>query len=257
MQILGIDVGGTGVKGAIIETATGKLTSERLRIETPSPATPESIGLTVKELVERHHWSGPIGIGFPAAIQHGVARTAANIDPSFIGLPVADHFSMQTSCRVWVANDADVAGLAEIRFGAGPGVVGVGLVVTVGTGLGTALFSDGHLLPNTELGHLLLNNGLEAERYASEAVRDTQKLKWKDWGDRLNHYLLTLESLFWPDLIVLGGGASKKLPKFAPQITTRTPVVPARFLNRAGMIGAALFAEERLGSSLSRNGAHA
>ena len=153
-------------------------------------------------------------------------------------------------------DDADVAGLAEIRFGAGQGVAGVVLVVTVGTGLGTDLFSDGHLLPNTELGHLLLNNGLEAERYASEAVRDAQKLKWKDWGDRLNHYLLTLENLFWPDLIVLGGGASKKLPKFAPQITTRTPVVPARFLNRAGMIGAALFAEERLDSSLIRNGAH-
>ena len=256
MQILGIDVGGTGVKGAIIETATGKLTSERLRIETPSPATPESIGLTVKELVERHHWSGPIGIGFPAAIQRGIARTAANIDPSFIGLPVADYFAKQIGAPVYVANDADVAGLAEIRFGAGQGVAGVVLVVTIGTGLGTALFSDGHLLPNTELGHLLLNNGLEAERYASEAVRDAQKLKWKDWGDRLNHYLLTLENLFWPDLIVLGGGASKKLPKFAPQITTRTPVAPARFLNRAGMIGAALFAEERLDSSLIRNGAH-
>ena len=250
MQILGIDVGGTGIKGAIVETSTGELASERLRIETPSPATPESIGVTVKELVERHRWSGPIGVGFPAAIQHGVARTAANIAPSFIGLPVADYFSMQTGCRVWVANDADVAGLAEMRFGAGKDVAGVVLVVTIGTGLGTALFSDGHLLPNTELGHIVLDNGLEAERYASDAARLARKLKWKDWGDRLNHYLLAMESLFWPDLIVLGGSASKKLRKFAPRITTRTPVVPARFLNQAGIVGAALFAEEKLGPPL-------
>lgn len=249
MQILGIDVGGTGIKGAIIETSTGELVSERLRIVTPSPATPESIGITLKELVERHGWSGPIGIGFPAAIQHGIARTAANIDPAFIGLPVADYFSIQTGCSVQVANDADVAGLAEMRFGAGQDVSGVVLIVTIGTGLGTALFSDGQLLPNTELGHIFLDNGLEAERYASEAVRDAQQLKWKDWGDRLNHYLITMENLFWPDLIILGGGASKKLHKFAPQITTQTPVVPARLLNQAGMVGAALFAGEKLKSA--------
>ena len=168
------------------------------------------------------------------------------IDPAFIGLAVADYFARQTGCPVQVANDADVAGLAEMRFGAGRGVAGVVLVVTLGTGLGTALFSDGHLLPNTELGHILLDNGLEAERYASEAVRDAEKLKWQDWGDRLDRYLVALENLFWPDLIVLGGGASKKLDQFAARITVRTPVVPARFLNRAGMIGAALFAEEKL-----------
>lgn len=249
MQILGIDVGGTGIKGAIVETSTGELASERLRIETPRPATPESIGITVKELIEQHRWSGPVGIGFPAAIQHGVARTAANIDPSFIGLPVADYFSLQTGCPVQVANDADVAGLAEMRFGAGRDVAGVVLIVTIGTGLGTALFSDGHLLPNTELGHVILDNGLEAERYAADAVRAAKKLKWKDWGDHLNHYLITMENLFWPDLIVLGGSASKKLHKYAPRITTHTPVVPARFLNQAGMVGAALYAEEMLSRS--------
>lgn len=246
MHILGIDVGGTGIKGAVIDTATGELAGERLRIESPRPATPESVGVAIRSLVEHHRWSGPIGIGFPAAIQHGVARTAANIDPSFIGLPVADYFSRQTGCPVYVANDADVAGLAEMRLGAGRGVAGVVLVVTIGTGLGTALFADGHLLPNTELGHILLDNGLEAERYAAEAVRDAEKLKWKDWGDRLDRYLVALENLFWPDLIVLGGGASKKLDKFAARITVRTPVVPARFLNQAGMMGAALFAEEKL-----------
>lgn len=246
MKILGIDVGGTGIKGAVIDTAAGELAGERIRIESPRPATPESVGGVIRSLVEHHRWSGPIGIGFPAAIQHGVARTAANIDLSFIGLSVADHFSRQTGCTVHVANDADVAGLAEMRFGAGKGVAGVVLVVTIGTGLGTALFANGHLLPNTELGHILLDNGLEAERYVSEAVRDAEKLKWKDWGDRLDRYLIAMEKLFWPDLIVLGGGASKKLDKFAARITVQTPVVPARFLNQAGMIGAALFAEEML-----------
>ena len=246
MHILGIDVGGTGIKSAVIDTATGELASERLRLESPRPATPESVGVAIRSLVEHHRWSGPIGIGFPAAIQQGVVRTAAHIDPSFIGLPVADYFSRQTGCPAYVANDADVAGLAEMRLGAGRGVAGVVLVVTIGTGLGTALFADGHLLPNTELGHILLDNGLEAERYAAEAVRDAEKLKWKDWGDRLDRYLVALENLFWPDLIVLGGGASKKLDQFAARITVRTPVVPARFLNQAGMIGAALFAQEKL-----------
>lgn len=246
MQILGIDIGGTGIKGAVIETATGELASERLRIASPQPATPESVAATLRALAEQHRWSGPVGIGFPAAIQRGVARTAANIDPSFIGWPVTDYFSKELGCPVAVANDADVAGLAEIRFGAGRDVAGVVLVVTIGTGLGTALFSDGHLLPNTELGHILLDNGLEAERYASEAVRDAQQLKWIDWGERLNRYLTTMEKLFWPDLLILGGGASKKLHKFASRITVQAPVTPARFLNQAGMIGAALFAEETL-----------
>ncbi|MFZ1327267.1 MAG: ROK family protein [Candidatus Contendobacter sp.] len=245
MNILGIDIGGSGIKGALIETVTGGLIGERIRLAAPRPATPEAVGATLCALAEQHHWSGPIGIGFPAAIQRGIARTAANIDATFIGLPVAEYFSQQTGCPVYVANDADVAGLAEIRFGAGRGVAGVVLIVTIGTGLGTALFCDGHLLPNTELGHILLDNGQEAERYASEAARDAADLKWKDWGDRLNHYLNTMEKLFWPDLIVLGGGASKKLDKFAARLTVQVPVVPAHFLNQAGMIGAALFAEEQ------------
>jgi polyphosphate glucokinase len=246
MQILGIDVGGTGIKGAIVETTTGTLTSERIRIKTPRPATPEAIGITIKDIVDQHHWSGPIGIGFPAAIQHGVARTAANIDKAFIGLPVAEYFSVQTGCATHVANDADVAGLAEMRFGIGRNVSGVVLIITIGTGLGTALFSSGQLLPNTELGHVLLDKGLKAEHYASEAVRIAEKLEWKVWGKRFNRYLTTMENLFWPDLIVLGGGASKKLHKFAPLITTQAPIVPANFLNQAGIVGAALFAEEQL-----------
>lgn len=249
MQILGIDVGGTGIKGAMVETSTGVLVSERIRIKTPRPATPEAIGITLKDIVDRHNWTGPVGIGFPAAIQHGISRTAANIDKAFIGLPVAEYFSVQAACTAYVANDADVAGLAEMRFGAGKDVSGVVLIVTIGTGLGTALFSNGQLLPNTELGHVLLDNGIEAESYASEAVRICDNLEWKVWGKRFNRYLTTMENLFWPDLIILGGGASKKLHKFAPLITTQSPIVPAMFLNQAGIVGAALFAEERLRQS--------
>jgi polyphosphate glucokinase len=246
MHILGIDIGGTGIKAALVDTATGALLSERVRIGTPRPATPEALADKLKELIHHYQWSGPVGIGFPAAIQNGIARTAANIDQSFMGLPVADYFSEKTGCAVSVANDADVAGLAEMRFGAGKDQPGVVLIVTIGTGLGTALFTHGTLLPNTELGHLLLSNGCEAECHASEAVRIVQKLKWKEWGDRINHYLMTMESLFWPDLIILGGGVSKKLDKFAPRIKTEAPVVAAGFLNQAGIVGAALFAESQL-----------
>ena len=246
MQILGIDIGGTGIKTALVETTTGELIGERTRVATPRPATPEAVGATLKEVVKQHQWSGPIGIGFPAAIQHGVARTAANVDKSFIGLPIAEYFSKQTGCPVYMANDADVAGLAEMRFGAGKDNRGVVLIITIGTGLGTALFSDGHLMPNTELGHVFLSNGIEAERYASEAVRVVKDLKWKEWGDRFNLYLTTMESLLWPDLIVLGGGVSDKLHKFSPMITTKVPVVAASFLNQAGIVGAALFAEEEM-----------
>lgn len=246
MQILGIDVGGSGIKGAVVDCADGTLQSERLRIETPRPATPAAVADTVRALVHQLRWEGPVGIGFPAAIRLGQVRTAANIDPSFIDLPLADFLAEHIGLPAYVANDADVAGLAELRFGAGRDVRGVVLVVTVGTGLGTALFADGHLLPNTELGHIILDNGREAERYASEAARVDKKLKWNEWGKRLDHYLTTMERLFWPDLIVLGGGVSKKIAKFADSLSLKTPVVPASFLNQAGIVGAALFAESRL-----------
>lgn len=246
MHILGVDVGGSGIKGAIVDSETGQLLAERIRIDTPQPATPEALALTLKELIQQHDWKGPVGMGFPSAIQHGVARTAANIDQSFIGLSVADYFSTQSGCPIHVANDADVAGLAEMRFGAGKDNKGVVLIVTIGTGLGTALFTNGQLLPNTELGHIYLANGAEAERYASDAVRLRNELKWKEWGERFNRYLCTMEGLFWPDLIVLGGGASKKLEKFAEMLTVKAPVVPATFLNQAGIVGAALFAETQM-----------
>ncbi len=244
MNILGIDVGGTGIKAAVVETATGKLSSERIRIATPHPATPEAIASALSELIAQFAWKSAVGIGFPAAIQNGTVRTAANIDKSFIGMRIEEFFAEKTACPVYVANDADVAGLAEMRFGAGQGQRGVVLIVTIGTGLGTALFANGQLLPNTELGHIILENGMEAEHYASEAIRIVKKLKWKDWGERFNLYLQKMEALLWPDLIILGGGVSKKLEKFAPMVTIRTPIVAANFLNQAGIVGAALFAAE-------------
>jgi len=246
VKILGIDVGGTGIKSAIVETETGELVSEHFRIETPHPATPQAVAEALCAVVERHSWKGLIGIGFPAAIQQGVSRTAANVDKSFIDLPIADYFGRQIGMPVCIANDADVAGMAEMRFGAGKGHLGVVLIVTIGTGLGTALFSAGCLQPNTELGHVYLENGHEAERYASEAVRVTQGLSWEVWGDRLNFYLRTLEALLWPDLIVLGGAVSARLREFSPMLTTKAPVVAARFLNQAGIVGAALYAAEEL-----------
>ena len=248
MQILGIDVGGTGIKFGVVDTATGTLIGERERILTPKPATPKAVGEALRAIVDQKGWRGPVGIGFPAAIVGGTVRTAANIDKSFLGLPIAAHFAQHTGCPVFVANDADAAGLAEMRFGAGREKTGAVLIVTIGTGLGTALFTDGRLLPNTELGHIFLDNGVEAERYAADSARVTKKLKWTEWGKRFDHYLATMESLFWPDLIVLGGGVSKKLEKFAETITVRTPVVPARFLNQAGIVGAALYAESMLGN---------
>jgi polyphosphate glucokinase len=243
VEILGIDVGATGIKSAIVETTTGDLSSKKHLIATPHPATPKAVAEVINNLLQHHRWKGPVGMGFPAAIQHGIARTANNIDPSFIGLPISEYFSRETGCPFFVANDADVAGIAEMRFGAGKDHPGVVLIVTIGTGLGTALFSGGHLLPNTELGSVLLENGRIGERYASETVRVTEKLGWKEWGERLNLYLGTMERLLWPDLIVLGGGVSDKLREFLPMLTTRAPVVAARFLNRAGIVGAALFAE--------------
>ena len=244
MQILGIDVGGTTIKAALVETSTGALLSEFIRIATPKPATPQAIGETLKGMAEHFGHQGPIGVGFPAAIQHGIARTAANIDKAFIGLPIAAYFTQLSGRPTHVVNDADAAGLAEMRFGAGKNASGVVLMITIGTGLGTALFTNGQLLPNSELGHILLDNGVEAERYASESVRVVQKLKWKEWGERFNQYLLTMEQLLWPDRIILGGGVSRQLAKFQPMLTTRAPVVAASLLNQAGLVGAALFAAE-------------
>ena len=242
MHILGVDIGGSGIKGAIVDTLTGKLVTERHRIQTPQPATPEAVAAVLAQLVFHFDWTGLVGCGFPAAIQHGVARTAANISSSFIGTHIDNLFSEATKCPCFCLNDADAAGMAEMHFGEGVGQSGVVLLITIGTGLGSVFFTDGKLLPNTELGHLYLQNGKEAELYASDAVRENEDLNWKSWGKRFNTYLTMMEELFWPDLIILGGGASKKFDKFKGQITVEAQVKPAAFLNQAGIVGAALYA---------------
>ena len=245
MQILGVDIGGSGIKGAVVNTLTGELIGERHRIETPQPATPEAVAAVLAQLVDHFNWSGPVGCGFPAAIQRGIVRTASNIAPSFIGTDIDRLFSESTKCPCFNLNDADAAGLAEIQFGVGAGQAGVVLLITIGTGLGTVLFSDGKLIPNTELGHIYLENGQKAEHYASDAVRKTEDLGWKRWGSRFNTYLNAMEKLFWPDLIILGGGGSKKFDKFRDQLTVEAPVKPAAFLNQAGIVGAALYAASK------------
>lgn len=243
-HILGIDIGGSGIKGAPVDLATGALVAERHRILTPQPATPEAVADAVAEMARHFVWNGPIGCGFPAAIQHGVARTAANIHGRWIGTDVAALFTEATGCATTVINDADAAGLAEMAFGAGRGRQGVVLMITVGTGLGTAIFTGGVLLPNTELGHIEIR-GREAERWASDAARRRKDLSWKKWSRRFGRYLRTLERLFWPDLFIIGGGVSKKHDKFLPRIDLRAEVVPAELRNDAGMIGAALAARPR------------
>ncbi|MCD2451364.1 ROK family protein [Methylicorpusculum oleiharenae] len=245
MHILGVDIGGSGIKGAIVDTITGTLITERHRIKTPKPATPEAIAEVLAQLVTHFNWNGPVGCGFPAAIQHGVAKTASNISKSFIGCNIDKLFTETTHCTCYAVNDADAAGMAEIYFGEGADQSGVVMLITIGTGLGTALFTDGKLMPNTELGHLFLENGASAEHYASDAVRKSEDLSWKSWGNRFNTYLTLMEKLFWPDLIILGGGASKKFDKFNAQLTVQTPVKPAAFLNQAGIVGAALYAKSK------------
>ncbi len=242
MKILGVDIGGSGIKGAIIGTKTGALVTERHRIATPQPATPVTIAKTLKKLVTHFDWEGPIGCGFPAVIQNGVAKTASNIDDAWIGTNAAKVFSKKTGCPVFIVNDADAAGLAEVTFGAGKDRKGVIITITIGTGLGSGTFIDGKLVPNTEFGHFNLNGDI-AEKYASDAARKRDGLSWKKWGRRFNEYLQALETFFWPDLIILGGGASKKHEKFFQYLETRAKIVPAQLRNEAGMVGAALFAE--------------
>jgi polyphosphate glucokinase len=241
MDILGIDIGGSGIKGAPVDLSQGVLAAERLRIATPQPATPDAVADTVGRIIRHFNWTGPVGCGLPSVVQNGVARTAANIDSSWIGTDVRTLLSQRTGCPVTVINDADAAGIAEMRFGAGRGRNGTILMVTVGTGLGTALFRDGTLVPNTELGHLLLN-GKVAEKYASAATREDLGLSYETWAKRLDLYLHQLQSLFWPDLFILGGGISKKHEKFFPFLTIETEFLPAVLRNQAGIVGAALAA---------------
>lgn len=241
MKVLGIDIGGTGIKGAVVDTKRGVLKTDRLRLLTPHPATPDAVAGVLRTLVEHFEWKGPVGCTFPGVTKAGTIHTAANLTPEWIGADAAQRFSEVTGCPVSVLNDADAAGLAEAAFGAADEHRGVVMVLTLGTGIGSALLLGGHLVPNTELGHLPLHGG-DAEKYASELVREEQGLSWEEWGSRLGEYLRLVEALFWPDQFVLGGGVSKKADKFLPYVECRTPVVPARLHNLAGIVGAAVAA---------------
>ena len=239
MNVFGIDVGGSGIKGAPVDTETGELRAERTRIKTPKPATPEAIVVTAVEVVRRSGWDGPVGCGFPAVVKKGVVRTAANIDERAIGFGIQGRLEQDLGTPVRVINDGDAAGLAEMRWGAGRAVEGVVLMLTLGTGIGTSLFVGGRLVPNTELGHIEVR-GEDAEHHASDRARKRDDLSWKEYAKRLDEYLHKIEDLLWPDLIVVGGGISKKSEKFFPHLTARTKIVPAEMLNEAGIAGAAL-----------------
>lgn len=243
MNILGIDVGGSGIKGAPVDISTGDLLEERYRIKTPKDAKPEPVADTVKKIVDYFDWIGPIGIGFPAPIKGGLAMMAANISDEWVGINADGLFAQVTNCPCTTLNDADAAGLAEMEFGAGRGQPGTVIVLTLGTGIGTAIFHSGRLLPNAEFGHVEVN-GHEAESRASDAARKREDLSWKKYAKRLDRYLEVMEKLFWPNLFIVGGGISKKHEKYLPLLTIDTPVVPAQMLNEAGIIGAALAARQ-------------
>lgn len=240
--ILGVDVGGSGIKGALVDIDKGELITERFRLETPQPSNPKNVAKTFAEVVKHFNYEGPIGCGFPAVMKNGVAYTASNIHKDWIGTNAEELFSEATGCKVSILNDADVAGNAEMKFGAGKGVAGTVILITIGTGLGSAIFLDGKLIPNTEFGHVFLKgHNRVAEKYASSSARKRDELGYKEWAVRFKEYLEHLQFLFTPDLFILGGGTSKKFDKYGEILErVRTPIVQAEMLNEAGIIGAAV-----------------
>jgi polyphosphate glucokinase len=243
MEILGVDIGGSGIKGAPVDIATGEFTAERHRIPTPQPSKPEAVADVVAEIVQHFKWKGPVGCTFPAITRHGVVYSAANVDKDWVGADGQTLLRKKTKCPLVLLNDADAAGIAEMTFGAGKDRMGVVIILTFGTGIGSAIFLDGALVPNTELGHLEIR-GKDAEARASDRIRTDKDLSWEKWAQRVNEYLERVEFLFSPDLFIIGGGVSKKHEKFLPLLKLRTPVVPAQLFNDAGIVGAALAAKD-------------
>lgn len=238
---LGIDIGGTGIKAAPVDVTAGKLTVERAKLATPQPSAPDAVAEVITTLVGKFDWTGPVGITFPGVVVRGVIRTAHNLDPAWVGVNAVEFLGKAAGNPVSVLNDADAAGIAEMRFGAGHGQGGTVLLLTLGTGIGSALFYDGVLIPNTEFGHIEIH-GHDAEKRASEHAREVGDLSWGKWAGRVDTYLDKMEALLWPDLIIIGGGISKKSDKFLPRLTLRAPIVPAALLNDAGIVGAAMTA---------------
>lgn len=243
--VLGIDIGGSGVKGAVVNVSTGAKASDRFRIDTPDTPTTEALSATVDEIVDHFSWDGPVGCTFPGVVRNNIVHTAVNIHPSWVGVNAAEVIGTATEAPVTMLNDADSAGLAELRFGAaqtaGHADRGTVLVITLGTGVGSALFHDGVLVPNTEFGHVEIN-GADAELTTSARYKDANRLGWEQWAPNVETYLRHIEFLLWPDLIILGGGISKSFDAFAPLIDIRTPLVGAELRNDAGIVGAAVHA---------------
>ena len=240
MHALGIDIGGSGIKAAPVDVTTGKLLADRQKIDTPHPALPDPVADVVKQLTTAFNWSGPVGITFPGVVIDGVTRTAANMDPAWIGLDAAALFAKATGNPVRVLNDVDAAGVAEMTFGAGVDEQGTVLMVTFGTGIGSALFVKGILVPNTEFGHIEIR-GRDAESRASERAKQLHDQSWSKWAEHVDEYLQHIEALLSPDLIILGGGISRQSEKWVPRLTAiRARIVPAALLNNAGIVGAAM-----------------
>ncbi len=239
----GIDVGGSGIKGAIVDLDTGEFVGERHKIATPQPATPEAVAETITAIIEHFRWDGPVGITLPSVMKHQVARSAANVDQQWIGTDTQELFGRHLPGReVTVLNDADAAGLAEVEFGAAEAREGAAIFLTLGTGIGSAFLLEGKLFPNTELGHMIVGKK-EAEKQASSAVKDKKELSYKDWAKRVNTVLEEYEKLFNPDVFLISGGISRKFDKWGGYLTLETPVLPAKLRNRAGIVGAALAAQ--------------
>ena len=237
----GIDIGGTGIKGAMVDLDRGELAGDRVRIPTPQPATVPAVLDTVVAVIDQAGWTGPVGCTFPGVVRHGVVGSAANVDHTWIGTDLAAELTARLGHPSTVLNDADAAGIAEMRFGAGRGISGVVLIATLGTGIGTALFVDGKLVPNTEFGHLEID-GYDAEKRAASSVKSGEGLSYKAWSVRLQRYFSCIEMLLSPDLIIVGGGISKKAEKFLPRLQLQAPIVPAELLNQSGIVGAAVSA---------------
>lgn len=242
-QYLGIDIGGSGIKGALVDIEKGEFAVDRYRIETPENATPSKLIELINEIVEHFNYDGVIGCGFPGVIHHGEVLTAANLSKKWIGVNIEEAIYKSTNCKTFALNDADAAGIAEFRFGEGKNINGLVLLLTIGTGIGSVLSYNGQLIPNTEFGHMHFKNDI-AEKYASDAAKKRHDLSRKDWAVRLNEYLKYMERLLYPDVIILGGGVSKKFEKYGDLFTTRAKVIPAKLLNNAGIIGAAIYAKE-------------
>ncbi|MDL4817404.1 polyphosphate--glucose phosphotransferase [Actinomadura opuntiae] len=256
MRMLGIDIGGSGIKGAPVDVSTGGFTAERYRVATPHPSKPDAVVKVLAEVVEHFEWEGPVGVTYPGVVIDGVTLSAANVSKHWIGLDAASLIADATGREITLLNDADAAGVAEMRLGAGRGRKGTVVVLTLGTGIGSALFTDGVLVPNTEFGHIQIN-GRDAEVRASAKAREEHDLSWEKWARRLSEYMAHLEALISPSLIIVGGGVSKKADRFVPLIEgVRAPIVPARLVNNAGIVGAAMAAAAAHPAEVAGPGPH-